>query len=165
MSPNERVVIVGGPRVGKSTLALKLVSALSFEPGGKRLPIYCGDPLSKVKEPMPGVTYLPEGLPFSGDGGSADWIARNWFQLPGPWVMEGQAMARALRRYMENTDGSMHGGYAPFPCDRIIFMLTPKVQQIEGQRTMGKGIETVWYGKDDKPGVEPYYRAITEYRA
>lgn len=162
MSPNERIVILGGPRVGKSTLAREIAVRHEGENGWHMLPRYCGDPRSKVKEPLIGVTYLPEGIPLAAERGASgvapDWIAENWFTLAGPWVMEGQVMARALRRYMENTEGSMHGGQAMLPCDRIIVLMEPKVEQSKGQAAMHAGVMAVWIQ------IEPYYRSIAEYR-
>ena len=130
---NARIIIVGGPRCGKSTTARTLRL--------QGYPTFCGDPLSRVKEPEEGVTYLPEGLPFSGDQGSASWVAENWFSMPGPWVCEGQVMARALRRWL-----SMHGTDAPPPADRIIVLATvhPNATPTAGQLAMGKGVMTVW---------------------
>lgn len=124
-----RVIIVAGPRRGKSTTA----SALG-------LPIFCGDPLSKVKDPMEGVTYLPEDLPFAGDGGSSDYIATNWFSMPGPWVCEGHVMARALRRWVALKDRPK------MPCDKIIVLdHAARIDSpLRGQEAMHKGVMKVW---------------------
>ena len=122
-----RTIIVGGPRCGKSTLAATLGA-----------PVYCGDPRSKVKQPLTGVEYLPEGLPFAGDSGSSAWIGRNWFAMPGPWTLEGHVMARALRRWARTHQG--------MPCDRIIVLREPHpaAEVSSGQRAMGVGVLTVW---------------------
>src|ERR1044072_6889457 len=101
---DKRIIIVGGPRTGKSSLAETL------RPHGYE--IFCGDPLSKVKEPRKGVTYLPEDLDWS--EGSA-YVADHWFSMQGPFVLEGQIMARALRKYAMAHEG--------MPADRI-FVLT-----------------------------------------
>lgn len=127
----ERIVIVGGCRLGKSTLARSL-----------GLPIHCADPASKVKDWEPGVAYLPEGLPMSGDDGAAQWVADNWFCAPGPWVVEGWLTARALRRWLikgADTD------YLPHPCDRIIVLTNePWVELKPGQAALNKAVQTVW---------------------
>ena len=135
----ERVIIVGGPRCGKSTLARDL--------RGKGFPTFCGDPRSLVKEPEDGVTYLPEGLSWS--EGSL-FVAEYWFTLPGPWVCEGQVMARALRKFPE----------AVAPCDRIIVLLDPHpaARPTPGQLAMGKGVRTVW------EQIEHRFLPIAEYR-
>jgi hypothetical protein len=123
-----RIVIVGGPRRGKSTLANQLGV----------MPIRCGDPKSKVKEPLEHVTYLPEGLKFAGDGGAADWVARKWFTLEGPWTCEGHVMARALRRWLQTKEG--------MPCDKIVVLDRPAFSEnlLPGQRAMHSGVMRVW---------------------
>lgn len=136
----ERIVIVGGPRSGKSSLARE------FRAAG--LPTFCGDPRSKVKEPEHGVTYLPEGLPMSGDDGAAQWIVDHWMTRPGPWVLEGWIMARALRRWRR----------AWPPCERIIVMRSPVVEQTPGQLALTKAVATVWRS------IALRFQAITEYK-
>jgi hypothetical protein len=130
-----RTIIVGGPRTGKSWLAAKLANA---GPNGVR--VYCGDPLSKVKDPEPGVNYLPEWLPFAGDDGAAAWVVNNWFMLPGPWICEGHVMARAIRRWLEYAVTS-----APV-ADRIIVLRNqrPGCNPTKGQVAMHKGVLKVW---------------------
>lgn len=82
-----RIVLVGGSGRGKSTLAAELRAA--------GVPTFCADPLSKVRQPEPAVTYLPEGL---GWGGASWYVARHWLPMPEPWCIEGIATARALRK-------------------------------------------------------------------
>lgn len=124
---SERVIIIGGPRRGKSTLARKLRAA--------GIPTFCGDPRSKVKEPDDDVTYLPEGIPFAGEEGAAQWIVRNWLTLPGPWVIEGWIMARVLRRWPV-TSGA--------PADKIVVLTRAMATCSSGQEAMHKGVMTVW---------------------
>lgn len=135
-----RIVVVGGPRCGKSTLARWYRE--------RGTPTFCGDPLSKVKEPEPGVTYLPEGLDFSGDKGAAQWIVDNWFSMRGPWLCEGHVMARALRRCVNR----------PTPCDKVLLLPVPKVDQTPGQLAMTKGVMKVW-GE-----IARHYGPVTEVR-
>lgn len=123
----ERVIIVGGPRRGKSSLARRLRA--------QGLPTYCTDPESALLEaPEPGVTYLPEGLPVSGDDGAAQWVVDHWFRLPGPWVVEGWLTARALRRWKAYER----------PADRIIWMLEPVTPCTLRQQSLAKAVRTVW---------------------
>lgn len=151
----ERIVIVGGPRRGKSTLA----EALSLAAGqrGDCL-IYCGDPLSKVKEPRAGVVYLPEGIPISGDDGAAQWVADNWFTLPGPWVCEGWVMARALRRWRDHQLSVFDfWNQCSMPCDRIIVLDRPGFgRPSKAQNAMHKAVMTVWneIAREFEPIVE-----------
>jgi hypothetical protein len=136
-----RIIIVGGPRRGKSTLA----KSFGF-------PIFCGDPKSKVKDPEPNVTYLPEDLPFAGDDGAAAHVAHVWFVWPGSWVCEGHVMARALRRWLDGPNGK------DMPADKIIVLKMQKAPTTSGQEAMHKGVMKVW---DE---ISHYFRSITEYR-
>jgi hypothetical protein len=87
----------------------------------------------------PYTTSLPEGLPFAGDGGGSDWVARNWLRQPGPWICEGHMMARALRRWLEQ-------GNAGTPADRIIVLDCPAHRYTgEGRERMHRGVIKVWY--------------------
>jgi hypothetical protein len=60
-----------------------------------------------------------------------------WFDAPGPWVIEGVAIPRALRKWMNNNPG------LPPPVDKIIVLYTPFEVLTKGQESMGKGIDTV----------------------
>jgi hypothetical protein len=151
---NERIIIVGGPRRGKSTLAQELRVKAHHDPtrehGTNIVRIFCGDPLSKVKEPRNGVTYLPEGIPISGDDGAAQWVADNWFPMPGPWVCEGWVMARALRRWVALR--------SIMPADRIVVLDRPAfTEELRGQASMHKAVMTVWHG------ISHHFAAIAEY--
>lgn len=151
----DRVVIVGGPRTGKSWLARELAT----ESGAPR---FCGDPKSLVKEPFGGVTYLPEGLAMEDE--STRYVAENWFSLPAPWICEGWIMARSLRKWMslmqnieENRPGLVMQDY---PCDRVIVFLKqrPELDLLPGQVSMHKGCMKVWNE------IYYYFDPITEYR-
>lgn len=145
----ERIVIVGGPRTGKSTLARELRR--------QGLPTLCGDPRSKAKEPEPEVEYLPEGLPYAGDGGAADYIATYWLTRPGPWVCEGHVMARALARWT----GALNPAFVKaLPCDRIIVLRHQHDHAVTlpGQVAQHKGVLTSW------EKIRHQFERITEYR-
>jgi hypothetical protein len=136
----DRIVVVGGPRTGKSYFA-KQMRELGH-------PTFCGDPRSTVKFPEPDVTYLPEGLKFDGDSGAAAWVAENWFPMRGPWLCEGHVMARALRRWRDQQIAIWDfWDQCPDPCDRIIVLKEhhPEATVSKKQRAMHKGvIETTW---------------------
>lgn len=150
-----RTVIVGGPSRGKSTLADKLRN-MSKPP----IPVYCGDPASKVVHQKPYTIYLPEGLPFAGDEGASSWVAANWFAMKGPWICEGHVMARALRRYMAAEIGTRIDPELPpkFPCDHVIVLdRTAHRPTSDRQEAMHKGVMRVW---DE---IETYYAPITTW--
>lgn len=123
---SRRIVIIGGPRRGKSTLARKLRTE-------EAIPTFCGDPLSTVKDPEPDVTYLPEGLTWS-EG--SEYIARNWLTVEGPWVCEGVSMVRALRKALELE--------IPISDLEIIRLTEPVCDEKPGQARMAKAVETIW---------------------
>ena len=74
--------------------------------------------------------------------GQLDWSAASaevstWLSEPGDWIVEGVSLPRALRKWLAaNPTGK--------PCDRIVFMATPRVELIPGQASMAKGIWKVW---------------------
>lgn len=139
-----RVVIVGGPSRGKSTLAHVLHERHGW-------PVFCGDPASKVLHQKPYTTYLPEGLDFAGDHGAAAYIAGTWLESPGPWICEGHVMARVLRRWVNDADINPHR----WPCDRIIVLDRAAHRPTSpGQEAMHKGVMKVWRE------VEDYYAPI-----
>jgi hypothetical protein len=157
-----RIVIVGGPRCGKSWLAANL--SLETTEGSGPLgtsSIYCGDPLSTVKDPMPTVHYLPEGIPYSGNEGAAAWIAEHWFSMAGPWICEGHVMARALQRYIDQQLSVWDfWDQCAMPCDKIIVFEEQRSDQIlkPGQLSQHKGVMTTWRR------IRDYFDPIVEYR-
>ena len=133
-----RVIVIGAPRAGKSTYASQ-----------SGLPHYCTDPKSLVKEPLQTASYLPEGLDWSQD---SDFIVSRWFRNPGDWVIEGVGAVRALRKWARMYPNVM-------PCDKIVFIQGhhPSVIVSDGQRSMGKAIETIWLQ------TAAHFQSITEY--
>ena len=61
-------------------------------------------------------------------------VAR-WINRPGPWVIEGVAVPRALRKWLTAFDGP--------PCDELIVLTHAHVERTPGQITMAKGVHTV----------------------
>lgn len=147
-----RTVIVGGCRTGKSWESLRLgedIDARRTRIYTGSVPIRCGDPRSKVKEPIHGVEYLAEGLAMEDE--STRWIVDHWFTMPAPWICEGWIMARALRKWcncvLDNPESYPSGmGETNFPCDRIIVLSEqrPELELLPGQVSMHKGVMKVW---------------------
>lgn len=125
-----RLVIAGGPRTGKSTLARKLAADMGLQPNS---------------ETNDGHGAYGYGLAVRSTDellGRKDWseasaeVAR-WMDAPGPWILEGVVMARACRKWL-----AAHPTGAP--CDELLYVTEPKVPQIAGQARMSKGCDTVF---------------------
>lgn len=112
MTGRARIVIAGGPRVGKSTFARHIAR------------IY-GCPLRHTDDLIP--------LGWS----AASEEASRWLDLPGPWIVEGVAMARALRKWLARVPRP------ETPCDVLYWRDRHFGVLDEGQRRMAKGCATV----------------------
>lgn len=76
-----------------------------------------------------------------------------WFDEPGPWVVEGVIAPRALRKWLAKKRGN--------PCDKVIWLTTPRAKLKQGHASMTMGLETIW--REVEPmlisrGVEIEYR-------
>ena len=111
--PN-RVILAGGPRAGKTTLAATIAAR---DPGRT---IYGTDSLQEL-----------------------EWSAVSrrtalWFREPGPWLIEGVATARAMRKWLRyNPTGA--------PADMVIYLPRARASRKPGQLSMAKGVETVLF--------------------
>lgn len=121
-------MVVGGPRTGKTTLARdKHRGALAYEQANTR--------------PDPSLPSRWLLLHTDDLMGSHSWsaasqhIADDWLNRPGPWIIEGVACARALRKWMRSNDGK--------PCEEVIVLETAHVDLSKGQRSMAKGCASV----------------------
>lgn len=121
-----RVIIVGGPKRGKSSLAKHLAAEC-------KLVHLCTDP----QRMCVGFKGTPDTLPY---GDVSAWVADNWIGTPGT-VIEGVRCASALARKLAL------GG--PLPVDKVIYL----VQALEpadkpGQRAQttktGIHLESMW---------------------
>jgi hypothetical protein len=107
-----RVLITGGPKTGKTTLAM-----LQGEVSGLQ-PMHTDDLIS---------------LGWS----EASAAVIPWISRPGPWIIEGVAVPRALHKWIAaNPTGK--------PADKVIFLGKPWQELSPGQLAMAKGLVTVW---------------------
>lgn len=109
-----RIVIAGGCRTGKTTFAKEAGLTIGVRP-------MCTDDLV--------------GLGWS----QASEHASYWLDLPGPWIVEGVAAVRALRKWLERTPSK-----TAKPCDVLYWLTRAQVPLKAGQDSMNKGCETVW---------------------
>ena len=121
-----RIVILGGPRTGKTTAAERLQTD-GVVAGATGHVIHHSDDL--IAE----LAHLGKDAWSEGSRRVAEWLDE-----PGPWIIEGVALARALRKWRE-----AHPGASP-PIDRVIRLTIPHVELTKGQAAMAKGEETVW---------------------
>lgn len=119
-----RICITGGPRTGKTSLATRMSSEAGLLPS---------DP-PQVALPMRSTDYLIGKLDWSE---ASTHVARYWLDAPGPWIIEGVAVSRALRKWHDSHPGE------PPPVDRVIHLRDPHEPLSKGQLTMAKGVETV----------------------
>ena len=109
-----RVLVIGGPKVGKTTLADKLGA-------------HGGWPVRHTDDLI--------SLGWS----EASEEACRWIEEPGPWVIEGVAVVRSLRKWLSSHHRT------EVPCDQVYFSQTPRVQLLlPGHISMTKGVLTVW---------------------
>ena len=99
----------------------------------------CGGPLTgktTLAEQWDGVVPVIHTDDFIELGWSeASERVSQFFDDPGPYVVEGVAVPRALRKWMRRDPGK--------PLDKLIILETPHEDQSEGQRRMTVGHDTV----------------------
>jgi hypothetical protein len=108
---SNRIIIVGGPKRGKSTLG----QTLSEE---HRLTHLCTDPQKMLPLDMNGT---PNHLRYSGEGGVGEWVAREWIGRDRT-LIEGVKAIDALRRALAS------GCRSSEVCDRLI-VLTERLDE------------------------------------
>lgn len=123
-----RICITGGPKTGKTTMANRMSLGAT-----------------------PDVRHTDD-LIASHDWSAASLEASKWFDEPGPWIIEGVAVSRALRKWRD-----AHPGEPP-PVDRVIRLTKPHVELLKGQATMAKGEATVWAEIEDWLGWKQEHR-------
>lgn len=111
-----RLVICGVPRAGKTTLANSYV--------------------------RPVARHMDDLISIRVGWSEVSLTGSSWFEAPGPWIIEGVAAVRALRKWFRSHPEKWCGLRAP--CDRVIWLDTPRVPLTPGQETMAKGCRTIW---------------------
>jgi adenylate kinase family enzyme len=106
-----RLLITGGPRTGKTTRALDLAQQHG-------VPVY----------------HTDDAIPLGWHEASAE-VAR-WLERPGPWIIEGVAVPRALRKWLASHPSGI-------PCEQCIVLRTPHIELHRGQIRMMQGLLTV----------------------
>lgn len=109
-----RVVICGAPRAGKTTLAKAIHTHGAW-------------------------LYHLDSLVESHAWSEQSAIAARYLSEPQPYIIEGCAAVRALRKWLR-----AHDRDATRPCDAIIRMVTPREPLTPGQETLRKGEATIW---------------------
>lgn len=105
-----RTVILGGPRTGKTTLAASMRSGR--------------------------LVHTDDLISTHAWSDASDAIAK-MLDAPGPWVIEGVAAVRGLRKWLR-----AHA--AGKPCDTVVAMWQPRVPLSKGQLAMAKACRTVF---------------------
>lgn len=116
---NMRIAIIGWPGSGKTTLASEMGGGRSTDD----------------------VMHL--------GWSEASQEVSNWLDAPGPWIIEGVALPRALRKWRERNPDKKP------PVDKVVY-LTKSYRELEaGAVSMGKGMDTVmaeiwdWLGQSN----------------
>lgn len=113
-----RILIAGRPHTGKTTLALKLGGQL-------KIPVLHTDGINRT---------------FTWSAQSVEVAA--WFNRPGPWIIEGMTVVRAIRKFMSFAQDK--------PSDVVYWGSVPYGFLDPAQRKFGEGASTVWEEIRDK---------------
>ena len=109
-----KIVIVGGPKTGKTTFAKKLSSDTEIVP----------------------VRHTDDVISLGWSEGSAE--VATWFDKPGSWIVEGVAAVRALRKWLD-----AHRDGKPCDVVKMM-LTGPFGTPTKAQAAMTKGHNTVW---------------------
>ena len=121
-----RIVVVGGPDSGKSTIARAICQQYFKRP-------WCG------RDALPLTLYATDDLRTTHDWSETSATCAEWLSRDGGWVIEGVATARGLRKWLAaNPEAELNA----------VIVLTGQalVEQTPQQCAMGKGVATVWNG-------------------
>ncbi len=141
-----RICITGGPRTGKTTMA----DAMWLERCRPGILAVDHGPVRHTDDLIAELAHLGNDA-----WSEASRLVSLWLDEPGPWIIEGVAVSRALRKWKD-----AHPGEPP-PVDRVIYLSEPHEEITPKQIAMMKGVFTV-HSRD----VEPWLRShgiTTEY--
>lgn len=110
-----RTVITGGPRTGKTTLAAS----------------------------VPGPVFATDDLIGEFEWSELSLEVSKRLDLPSPWLIEGVAAVRAVRKWMVNNERGT-------PCDVFVYLDQPVADRTPGQAAMAKGVATIFAGIRDE---------------
>ncbi len=110
----DRVVITGVPRSGKTTLATN----------------WPGTPERYHTDDLAGVMAWSE---------VSEHVAGYWMSAAGPWLIEGVAAIRALRKWIATHSSGK-------PADLVVWMPQERMTLSSGQYSLAKGTRTIWQG-------------------
>ncbi len=110
-----RIVVIGGPRTGKTTIASELSSQLE----------------------IPRVWHTDDLIGKHG-WSEVSRVASTWLDRDGPWIAEGVAMVRAIRKWL-----ARHPEASALPFE-LREQWTPRVLLTPKQAIMTAGCRTVW---------------------
>ena len=110
----QRLVIIGGPHVGKTTLSERL----------------------SVEHGVTNVRHSDDVKHLGWSESSAE--ASNWFNAQGDWIIEGVQMARALRKWLAANPDEI------LDADILILDQVFGEILLPGQEAMRKGVHTVF---------------------
>lgn len=138
--PVMRIGIIGGPGCGKSTLAQVHARKLGCL-------VLCTDTLEQAggtgRAQTENVLYAPSQ--FTGQWSPlSQWVSDGWLNRAGPWVIEGTALIRALRKWHRARPGELP------PVDRLFWRQDPIIDLSPGQHTMLSGHDTIAFGLLDE---------------
>lgn len=107
------VIVVGGPKTGKTSWSYSHGRAAGLQ------------------------VRHTDSLIATHDWSQASEEVARWITVPGDWLIEGVATARALRKWLvahpgERLDAS------------VVIFTRPFVPLTKGQQSMAKGVDTVW---------------------
>lgn len=133
-----RIAITGGPRTGKTTLGDKLArEVVEAHPSHTGVIRHTDDLIGKL------------------EWSDASAEVAHWMDEPGPWIIEGVAVSRALRKWRDNHPGE------PPPVDRVIYLSEPHEDTTPHQHAMAKGVRKV---HDEIEGWLNQHGITTEYQ-